>query len=160
AADGIRSGGQARALGPLRRRPGLLRRALVRLALPRARPRRNRLRLEPARRRGRGAARVRLDGDRAQGPAARGPGRVPAGPADPPAEGRGVTPILCAIFLVSGAAALLYETLWFRGAGLLLGNSVWASSLVLSSFMGGLALGNGIAARYGARALRPIRVYA
>ena len=55
--------------------------------------------------------------------------------------------ILYAIFFLSGAAALLFETLWFRQAGLAFGNSVWASSLVLSSFMAGLALGNGLARR-------------
>jgi spermidine synthase len=68
--------------------------------------------------------------------------------------------ILYAIFFLSGAAALLFETLWFRQAGLAFGNSVWASSLVLSSFMAGLALGNGLAARHGAGVRRPLLVYA
>lgn len=68
--------------------------------------------------------------------------------------------ILCAILFVSGAAALIFETLWFRQAGLAFGNSVWASSLVLASFMAGLALGNGCVARLGARIRRPVRFYA
>ena len=55
--------------------------------------------------------------------------------------------VLCLLFFLSGAAALLFETLWFRLATLAFGNSVWASSLVLSSFMMGLALGNAWAAR-------------
>ncbi len=63
-------------------------------------------------------------------------------------------------FFLSGASALLFETLWFRLAGLTFGNSVWASSLVLASFMAGLALGNGLAMRWGPRAARPIRLYA
>lgn len=67
---------------------------------------------------------------------------------------------LCLVSLLSGAAALTFETLWFRFAGLALGNSSWASSLVLASFMGGLALGNGLAARYGARVRNPVRAYA
>ncbi len=71
-----------------------------------------------------------------------------------------MTPVLCALFFLSGAAALLFETLWFRQAGLAFGNSVWASSLVLSSFMAGLALGNGLMARYGDRIRRPVRLYA
>lgn len=54
--------------------------------------------------------------------------------------------VLCLLFFLSGAAALLFETLWFRLASLTFGNSVWASSLVLASFMMGLALGNGWAA--------------
>jgi spermidine synthase len=65
-------------------------------------------------------------------------------------------PILCAIFFLSGAAALVFETLWFRQAGLTFGNGVWASSLVLSSFMAGLALGNGLAARLAERVRRPL----
>lgn len=68
--------------------------------------------------------------------------------------------ILCALFFLSGSAALLFETLWFHQAGLTFGNSVWASAVVLSSFMAGLALGNGLMARYGARVRRPVRFYA
>src|SRR3990170_2614090 len=67
---------------------------------------------------------------------------------------------LCSIFFLSGAAGLLFQTLWLRQAGLVFGNSVWTSSLVLASFMGGLALGNGLAARRGDRLPRPLRVYA
>jgi spermidine synthase len=71
-----------------------------------------------------------------------------------------VTALLCAIFFLSGASALIFETLWFRQAGLAFGNSVWASSLVLSGFMGGLALGNALAARYGDLLRNPVRAYA
>ncbi len=67
---------------------------------------------------------------------------------------------LCLIFFVSGASALVFETLWFRSAGLTLGNSLWASSIVLASFMAGLALGNALAARFGPRVKRPLVVYA
>ena len=68
--------------------------------------------------------------------------------------------LLCALFFASGASSLIFETLWFRQAGLAFGNSVWASSLVLSGFMGGLALGNGVAARHGTRLGNPVRAYA
>jgi spermidine synthase len=68
--------------------------------------------------------------------------------------------ILYAIFALSGAVSLAFEALWFRQASLVFGNGVWASSLVLSSFMAGIALGNGLAARYAARARRPVAVYA
>ncbi len=71
-----------------------------------------------------------------------------------------MTRILCALFFVSGTAALLFETLWFHQAGLTFGNSVWASAIVLASFMTGLALGNGLMARFGARVRRPVRFYA
>src|SRR5207248_8309018 len=63
---------------------------------------------------------------------------------------------LPAIFFVSGAAALLFETLWFRLTGLTFGNTAWASAIVLASFMAGLAIGNLISLR-----LRgTLRVYA
>ena len=64
------------------------------------------------------------------------------------------------IFFLSGASALIFEQLWFRQAGLALGNSVWASSLVLAGFMGGLAIGNGVVARIGHRVRRPVALYA
>ncbi|MEO8033737.1 MAG: spermidine synthase [Acidobacteriota bacterium] len=67
---------------------------------------------------------------------------------------------LCLVFFVSGASALLFETLWFRLAGLTFGNSVWATSMVLASFMGGLALGNFLTGRLAPRLKRPLRAYA
>ncbi len=67
---------------------------------------------------------------------------------------------LALIFFLSGASALIFESLWFRLAGLSLGNSVWSASLVLAAFMGGLALGNGLIARLHRRVLHPIRLYA
>ena len=70
-----------------------------------------------------------------------------------------MTVLLCLVFFLSGVAALLFETLWFYQAGLTLGNSIWASSLVLTSFMGGLALGNGLIGRFGFRIRQPIRLY-
>ncbi len=63
-------------------------------------------------------------------------------------------------FFVSGAAGLAFEVVWFHRAGLVFGNSVWAASLVLSSFMGGLAVGNGLVAWFGTRLRRPLRAYA
>ncbi|MFH1114762.1 MAG: spermidine synthase [Pseudomonadota bacterium] len=63
------------------------------------------------------------------------------------------------MFFLSGAAGLIFETVWFRLAGLMFGNSVWASSIVLSAFMGGIALGNAIVVKYEARVKRPVRLY-
>jgi len=71
-----------------------------------------------------------------------------------------VTTLVSLVFLISGAAALLFETLWFRQAGIALGNTIWATSLVTSSFMGGLAIGNGMAARFARRIHRPLLVFA
>ena len=57
------------------------------------------------------------------------------------------TAALAGVFSLSGACAVIFETLWFHQASLLLGHSVLAASLVLSGFMAGMALGNGLAAR-------------
>lgn len=67
---------------------------------------------------------------------------------------------LALIFFLSGASALVFESLWFRLAGLSLGNSVWSASLVLAAFMGGLALGNALVARLHDRISQPVRLYA
>ncbi len=71
-----------------------------------------------------------------------------------------MTAALCFVFLLSGAAALMFETLWFRQAGLAVGNTVWASALVTASFMAGLAIGNAAVARWGSRVRRPLIAYA
>lgn len=54
----------------------------------------------------------------------------------------------------------MFETLWFRQAGLALGNGIVASSLVLSAFMAGLALGGLFAARWLRRFKHPLLAYA
>jgi predicted membrane-bound spermidine synthase len=64
------------------------------------------------------------------------------------------------LFFLSGAAALVFETLWFRQAAVVFGNTVWASTIVLASFMAGLAVGNAWTARVGHRVARPLRAYA
>jgi spermidine synthase len=67
---------------------------------------------------------------------------------------------LALIFFLSGASALIFESLWFRLAGLSLGNSVWSASLVLAALMGGIALGNVLVARYHRYISQPVRLYA
>src|SRR5580704_7472771 len=66
---------------------------------------------------------------------------------------------VCAIAFGSGAASLVFEALWFHQAGLALGNGVATSSLVLSGFMAGLALGGLLAQRI-ERPASPMRLYA
>ena len=63
-------------------------------------------------------------------------------------------------FFASGAAALLFEVLWFRAFGRVLGNTVWAGALVLTAFMLGLALGGVLAARWARRIRNPARAFA
>ncbi|MFP5259393.1 MAG: fused MFS/spermidine synthase [Acidobacteriota bacterium] len=78
----------------------------------------------------------------------------------PPQASRKDRLVLVAVFLVSGASALLFETLWLHLAGLTFGVSIYASALVLSSFMGGLALGNALISRFGRDVIDPVRFYA
>ncbi|PYQ04365.1 MAG: hypothetical protein DMF82_10835 [Acidobacteria bacterium] len=59
-------------------------------------------------------------------------------------------PIVAAA-LLSGAAALVYQVLWTRELALVVGHTVAAVSTVLATFMAGLALGSGLAARYARR---------
>lgn len=84
---------------------------------------------------------------------------MPATAASPHAT-RADRSVLAVVFLVSGASALVFETLWLHLAGLTFGVSVYASALVLSSFMGGLALGNGLISRFGRDITDPVRFYA
>jgi spermidine synthase len=51
-------------------------------------------------------------------------------------------PWLLAVVFLAGAASLLYEVLWVRQLGLSLGSTAIASSVMLSAFLGGLALGS------------------
>src|SRR5258707_1959363 len=66
---------------------------------------------------------------------------------------------LSVIFFLSGAASLMFETLWFRDCGLAFGNSAWASAVVLGSFMAGLAIGNALSPRLLRRWQQPLRLY-
>jgi spermidine synthase len=67
--------------------------------------------------------------------------------APPVGDRTSVRGALAAAALLSGLAALVYQLLWTRQLGLVLGNTVGAVSTVLASFMGGLALGSALAAR-------------
>ena len=63
------------------------------------------------------------------------------------------------LYLLSGAAALLYEVVWLRLLTLSLGHTSGAVGAVLAAFMGGLAAGAWFAGHFGsslsrARALR------
>lgn len=68
--------------------------------------------------------------------------------------------VVCGAFLLSGASALIFETLWLRIAGLTFGNAVISAALVLSSFMAGLAIGSGFAAFGHRPRYRPLLLYA
>jgi len=52
------------------------------------------------------------------------------------------------IFFISGVAALVYQVLWLRMFTLVLGNSLFSTSVVLSAFLCGLALGSWLIGKY------------
>jgi spermidine synthase len=49
--------------------------------------------------------------------------------------------IVLAFFLLSGVSGLLYEMVWIRSAGTVIGNTTYAVGTVVGVYMGGLALG-------------------
>jgi spermidine synthase len=55
--------------------------------------------------------------------------------------------VVFALFFASGAAGLVYQVLWLRQLTLIFGATAYATSAVLSTFMGGLALGASWAGR-------------
>ena len=56
--------------------------------------------------------------------------------------------LVCIIFFLSGAAALIYEISWTRQIGLLFGHTVHAASIVLASYFFGMAIGNWLGAKW------------
>src|ERR1051325_94370 len=46
------------------------------------------------------------------------------------------------LFFCSGATALIYEVVWSKYLSLIFGSTIYAQTVVLAVFMGGLALGN------------------
>ena len=96
--------------------------------------------------------------------------RSPARASAPPSDGHTATAPssdstvgtllgVSACFVLSGFAALLYQTAWMRQFSVVFGTSELAVATVLSAYMAGLALGAGIAGRYVNRITRPVLVY-
>ena len=68
--------------------------------------------------------------------------------------------LLLGIFAASGLAGLIYESVWAQYLKLFLGHAAYAQTLVLCIFMGGMALGAGLAARYTHKISHPLLAYA
>ena len=67
---------------------------------------------------------------------------------------------LLILFVLSGFAGLIYQSVWSHYLGLTLGHAAYAQTLVLAIFMGGMALGAWLASRYSLRWKRLILGYA
>jgi len=63
-------------------------------------------------------------------------------------------------FFVSGTTGLIYEVVWTRFLTLVMGNTLYSVSTVLTVFMGGLALGSYAGGRYIDRHANPLAIYA
>lgn len=64
-----------------------------------------------------------------------------------------------ALFFGSGATALIYEVVWSKFLSLMFGSTVYAQTVVLAVFMGGLALGNRMFGNWADRWSHPVRAY-
>lgn len=67
---------------------------------------------------------------------------------------------LLAIFVLSGFAGLIYQSIWTHYLGLFLGHAAYAQALVLAIFMGGMAAGAAWIAKAGQKWRNLIRGYA
>ena len=71
-----------------------------------------------------------------------------------------MVPILCLLFLLSGAAGLMYESIWARYLGLFVGHSAYAQIIVLVIFLGGMSAGALTVSRWSDRLKQPLWAYA
>jgi spermidine synthase len=69
-------------------------------------------------------------------------------------------PIVLTGFAISGFVALSYEVIWSRVLALIIGSSVYAFSIMLTTFLIGLAAGAAIASRLADRIRNPIAAFA
>ena len=67
---------------------------------------------------------------------------------------------LVAVFVFSGAAGLIYESLWSRYLGLFVGHSAYAQIIVLVIFLGGMSLGAHLLGRRSQQIRSPLIGYA
>lgn len=64
------------------------------------------------------------------------------------------------VFILSGFAGLIYETVWSQYLGLFLGHAAYAQTLTLAIFMGGMAIGSFLISKYISRIKNAILWYA
>src|SRR5947207_1240836 len=69
-------------------------------------------------------------------------------------------PLLLALFVGSGCAALIYEIVWFQLLQLVIGSTAVSLGVLLGTFMGGMCLGSLALPRLVSTRHHPLRVYA
>ena len=68
--------------------------------------------------------------------------------------------LLTLVFVLSGAAGLMYESIWSRYLGLFVGHSAYGQVIVLVIYLGGMSAGAALAARRSERVAEPLIAYA
>ena len=68
--------------------------------------------------------------------------------------------LLTLVFVLSGAAGLMYESIWSRYLGLFVGHSAYGQVIVLVIYLGGMSAGAALAARRSERIKEPLVAYA
>ena len=63
------------------------------------------------------------------------------------------------LFVLSGAAGLIYESIWTRYLGLFVGHGAYAQIIVLVIFLGGMSLGAVLISRWSERLSQPLYGY-
>jgi predicted membrane-bound spermidine synthase len=71
-----------------------------------------------------------------------------------------VIAVLVIAFVLSGAAGLIYESIWTRYLGLFVGHSAYAQIIVLVIFLGGMSIGAFLAGQRSSRLKAPLLWYA
>jgi spermidine synthase len=69
-------------------------------------------------------------------------------------------PALLVLFIGSGAAALIYEVVWFQLLELVIGSTAVSLGVVLATYMGGLCIGSLLLPKYVSARQHPLRIYA
>jgi spermidine synthase len=67
--------------------------------------------------------------------------------------------LVLAIFILSGAAGLMYEVVWSRQLVLVFGNTTQAVATILTGFFGGMAIGSFVGGRLADRVRSTLRMY-
>ena len=70
-----------------------------------------------------------------------------------------MTRVLYLLFILSGAAGLIYESIWTRYLGLFVGHDAYAQIIVLVIFLGGMSAGAMLVSRFSERLRDPLRGY-
>lgn len=68
--------------------------------------------------------------------------------------------IVYLLFFLSGISGLIYEVVWLRILTRVLGSTVYATSIILASFMAGISIGSYLFGRYGDRIKDKLHLYA